>query len=319
MGNIIDRSINYICCFTGNRPHKMRFLDDPQDERYTRLAGAVYNEVFNLALYGVDTFYTGCARGFDLLAAEAVIRFNSMYPDDAVILACAVPYPGHDSKWPEHDKKRFENILGHALIVNIVSGSDAADCFQKRNAFMVNTSGFVIADWNGERSGGTYNTMVYANGQDRELHILKPYQQEYQIVQPKWLTAYPQPAEDDYTGRREYAMIQLRRKIADTLLYENNMILKDGGLTFDKEVDTARFQYLETALLELNKATDLAMLDKLVDLPAIKNELAQIESRIFDLHSEIHGCISDLDRTVLLEKLQKLLDSRNLIRKCILE
>ena len=42
---------------------------------------------------------------------------------------------------------------------------------QKRNEYMVDKSDLVIAFWNGEESGGTWNTINYAERKGKQLVI----------------------------------------------------------------------------------------------------------------------------------------------------
>lgn len=112
---------------------------------------------------GFTTFITGMARGVDIWAGEIVLeRQNEGVP---IRLICAVPYPGFESRWSEEWRRRYQAILEKADLVRYISPRYTADCFQKRNEWMVNHAARVIAVFNGERSG-TKNTIDYAERLD---------------------------------------------------------------------------------------------------------------------------------------------------------
>lgn len=47
------------------------------------------------------------------------------------------------------------------------------NCMLERNRYMVDKSDYVFAVWNGERHGGTWYTMQYANKRHKPLEILR--------------------------------------------------------------------------------------------------------------------------------------------------
>ena len=65
--------------FTGYRPSKLPFLNNPDSAQYKLLYHAVYSEVERLINRGYRFFLTGGALGCDLMAAEAVIRLKKKY------------------------------------------------------------------------------------------------------------------------------------------------------------------------------------------------------------------------------------------------
>ena len=103
--------------------------------------------------------------------AEAVLQAKKQHKD--IVLEIAVPCRNQDLKWSKDDKKRYAEILNNADIVNVLSESYTPFCMQKRNEYMVDKSDLVIAFWNGEESGGTWNTMNYAKRKSKQLLIHK--------------------------------------------------------------------------------------------------------------------------------------------------
>ena len=107
----------------------------------------------------------------DMDFAEAVLQAKKQHKN--IVLEIAVPCRNQDMKWSKDDKKRYEKILNSADFVNVLSESYTSFCMQKRNEYMVNKSDLVIAFWNGEESGGTWNTMKYAQRKSKQLLINK--------------------------------------------------------------------------------------------------------------------------------------------------
>ena len=57
---------------------------------------------------GYRTFLCGMAKGFDLVAAETVLKLKGIY--DAELIAC-IPYAGQAEYFSLSDRERYENIL----------------------------------------------------------------------------------------------------------------------------------------------------------------------------------------------------------------
>lgn len=127
------------------------------------------NEVFeklkiiieDAILKGYDTFLTGMAKGYDLLAGETVIYLKSKYPN--VKLVACVPYRSakHFPGFSYEDSLIFDDILNHADKIVYVSPKYTPGVFLKRDRFMVDNCSFVIAYLIRERSGTGY-TVNYA-------------------------------------------------------------------------------------------------------------------------------------------------------------
>lgn len=62
-------------------------------------------------------------------------------------------------------QSRYASVLAGADIVRFVSLQYDRGCFQRRNEWMVDHAGRVIAVFNGEK-GGTKNTIDYADRQN---------------------------------------------------------------------------------------------------------------------------------------------------------
>ena len=157
-------SIDYAhtCCFTGHRPEKL-----PQGENYRRLRERAALFIRILAEQGTDTFITGMARGFDLLAAELVLDDPTLTD---VRIICAIPYKGHFAEMRTlREKELYERVFKAAAGRAYFFESYNRNCYRVRNSFMVNYSSHLLGylrDEDDPRSG-TFQTV----GMARKLGI----------------------------------------------------------------------------------------------------------------------------------------------------
>ena len=85
------------CAFTGHRVIDSGFNAELLDR-----------VILNLIKSGARNFYCGMATGFDMLAAETVLRYKAMY---GVRLCACIPCEAQNKYYSAKDKERYENIL----------------------------------------------------------------------------------------------------------------------------------------------------------------------------------------------------------------
>ena len=95
--------------------------------------------------------------GVDIWAAQIVLKNKSVFSD--LHLICAIPFPGFGDRWPSQWYDAYREIIAQADLVKNISPAFSYASFQRRNKWMVDHSGRVIAVYNG-CSGGTRNTMA---------------------------------------------------------------------------------------------------------------------------------------------------------------
>ena len=158
------------CCFTGHRPDKLPWGTNELDERCVRLKARLQQAVEEAYDSGMRHFICGMAKGGDLYFAEAVLHLRSTQP--GVTLEAARPCQSQAYGWSEAEQSRYQAILEQCDYETLVQHSYDRGCMQRRNRYMVDHSGLVIAVYNGEPKGGTAQTLAYAMSKGVRTHIL---------------------------------------------------------------------------------------------------------------------------------------------------
>lgn len=146
------------CFFTGHRTLPANKLD--------LIRKYLEEQIDMLAETGVEAFISGGARGFDLLAALAVLGAKRKFP--AIRLLLYLPYPGYEKNWPEKDISILHMVAGSADDVQYISEKYFCDCMKKRNEAMVKNAYYGIA-FRLTQHSGTAQTMAIARGWGREV------------------------------------------------------------------------------------------------------------------------------------------------------
>ncbi len=137
---------NTVVCFSGHR----YYAGSPEDE--ARLAEAVQ------AAYaaGYRIFISEMAQGFDLAAAEAVLRLRGSLPD--VRLICAVPFARQTHNFPPADLARHDAVIAAADEAKVLSERYSHGCYYRRDDWMVERSGRIICWYDGGRGSSRTHT-----------------------------------------------------------------------------------------------------------------------------------------------------------------
>lgn len=142
---------------TGHRPERIPYKEYVQFQ-----LTLAFNDL------KVDRVIQGMASGVDLWSAR--MAFHSRIPYVAVR-----PWAGHTP--PKQDKAIYNYALGLADEIVIVNESEkflGNWMYQRRNEWMVDHADLVIAVWDGEPRGGTYNCIKYALEKNRPVWWISP-------------------------------------------------------------------------------------------------------------------------------------------------
>lgn len=147
------------CSFTGHRA-----LPQGKGREIERRLEDVTAKLYHHR--GVRRFASGGALGFDLLAAETVLRLRAVLPD--VELLMALPFPDYDRFWPYRDILRARSIVDRADGVVYVQKEGASGGYFARNRFLIDHATVCVAYLN-KMSGGTFYTVNYARERGVEV------------------------------------------------------------------------------------------------------------------------------------------------------
>lgn len=155
-----------IISVTGHRPTKLNQEYDMRGPctEYLR------NEFERIMIhYKADRVISGMALGVDTIWALTAISLG-------IPVTAAIPFKGQESRWPQRSQKRFNRILSSDLVdIKVVSsGAYTPWKMQSRNIWMCDNSDMLIACWNGDQNGGTFNCIKYAEKVGMEIHIVDP-------------------------------------------------------------------------------------------------------------------------------------------------
>lgn len=149
------------CCITGHRKipdEKMKYV-----ERELR------REVDLALAEGYTHFISGFAEGTDQLFVKIVAEKRKLNGD--IQLEAAIPYRNRVAALQKDPETR--RLLGACTIIGVHSEKYSSDCYLVRNRFMVQTSGRVIAVYDGRMKGGTVMTLRFAHIYKREIREIR--------------------------------------------------------------------------------------------------------------------------------------------------
>ena len=160
------------CAFTGHRPKSFPWRYDETARDCVLLKEALAVQIAALAERGVTGFLSGMALGVDLWCSQIVLDLQREYP--TIELHCILPCEGQEIKWTVPAQKQYYAILEQARNVVYVSREYTSNCMLKRNHYLVDHSGILLAVYNGVQRSGTGATVNYARKMGREIIILNP-------------------------------------------------------------------------------------------------------------------------------------------------
>lgn len=149
----------HIVAFSGHRTY-----DGSVDDRLRSVVADLYAE-------GVRIFRVGMAEGFDLAAGEAVLSLMELYDD--IVLEAYVPWPLFSARFDRESKRRYDAIIAKAQVIRYAGFAFQNSIFHQRNDMLVDGAGYLVAWWNGSRSGTGY-TVGRARRQRTKIINLYP-------------------------------------------------------------------------------------------------------------------------------------------------
>lgn len=151
-----------ILSVTGHRPDKLGGYGAGVANKLDRVSE------YWLRHLGPDRVITGMAAGWDQSVARSCMRLGLPF-------VAAVPCDNQDARWPYRARVSYQLLLDKASqVYNVSPGPYETWKLFKRNEWMVDNSDEVLALWNGDRHGGTWDTVHYAQHKKKLLHNAWP-------------------------------------------------------------------------------------------------------------------------------------------------
>ena len=145
--NNFDEKRAYSVCITGHRTLEKGF-DEQRAEKVLK----------DLVERNFCTFYVGMAIGFDMLCFRILEKIR--LTNKIKIIAC-IPCLSQPDKFNERQREEYFRMVESADEKVVLSEVYTPSCMQKRNEYMVDRSGVVVA-YLTRNFGGTANTVKYA-------------------------------------------------------------------------------------------------------------------------------------------------------------
>lgn len=154
-------------CFTGHRSEKL-----PKGEALDLLRKRLALEIERALQDGYDTFLFGGAYGFDLMAAEEVLKKKvliDLQNPQKIRLIAIIPFEEQAVRFSVADHERYYEIMPKCDEVITLNTRYTKQCYAQRNQYMVDRSNRVICCWNRQSISGTAQTVRMAERQNLEV------------------------------------------------------------------------------------------------------------------------------------------------------
>ena len=146
-----------VVSFTGHRPDKISdWAHNPESVEQT-IRRAVAEEIVRQNEEGAEEFISGMAPGFDLWAADEVLRLRQsgqITPSTKLILA--IPYPHFERSFDASHHQLYHRIVEQADVTIYVSPRYHKGCYAMRNDFLAERADTLIAYYEGTEGGTRY-------------------------------------------------------------------------------------------------------------------------------------------------------------------
>ena len=157
------------CCFSGHRPEKLPWGDNERDDRCLALKAQLRAALQKAYDEGYRHFICGMARGCDTYFCDEALRLRDRVQD--ITVEAAIPCLSQSDGWTEEQRQRYRDLLERCNYRTVVQEKYDPGCMHRRNRYMVDHSGFLLAVHDGS-TGGTHYTIEYALRRRRDVLVL---------------------------------------------------------------------------------------------------------------------------------------------------
>ena len=132
----------------------------------------VFKELFNLLLtlskQGYTTFLSGLDEGFDLLAAEAVLKLRRS--QQSIELVAVVPFQGQELSYSQVNRMRYNSLFQNSDRAIFTSEHYSEDAYFVKDDFLLTSSACVVCYFDDLKSNLT--KLAYNRASERGASIL---------------------------------------------------------------------------------------------------------------------------------------------------
>ncbi len=143
-------------CFSGYRLHKF-----PDLNQLPAIQAKLACVMQDCVQKGFHTFSVGMADGFDIMAAEEVVKLKELYPNITFVAVIPCHNWREFTPYEEHIMKQADSIIA-------VAEKATTKSYHRRNRYLVDTSSTLIC-YHDKSPGGTQYTVNYATSQGLEI------------------------------------------------------------------------------------------------------------------------------------------------------
>lgn len=157
-------------CFSGHRNERLPQRKADMEKLKVRL----WEEIDDAMKDGFNTFYVGACYGWDLFAAEIILkrkRVIKLAEPKIIRLIAVVPYEEQSKNWKEENREIYYDTLAQCDEVITLNTHYKQGCYHERNRYMVDRCSRLICYYDGG-GGGTSYTVKYAETKQLEIKNL---------------------------------------------------------------------------------------------------------------------------------------------------
>lgn len=107
-----------------------------------------------------------------------MLRLKEQPEYSEIQLKIALPFEGHDTDWEDRSRSRMSFLIRHSAETVIVGNKEAPPAvnYRRRNEYMVNHAGYLLAVYDNDRSirSGTGMTVNYARKKGLPITLIHP-------------------------------------------------------------------------------------------------------------------------------------------------
>lgn len=157
----------YSVCFSGYEPDQFPFDYQQNEVQLHKLHTQIEKAIVKALDSSYRKFFTGMVDGFDLVAAETLLKIKEEYPQyKDIYITAVIPYPEYSCS--ENWQKLFDIVKSCANQIIYISPKYTNDCFQMRNQYIIDNSSYMICFWNSDKAD---ISPVIKMAKDNELFI----------------------------------------------------------------------------------------------------------------------------------------------------